>query len=86
MRPTTRTNTRWYRRRIICRIRIPAQRLTLIGGPPARSVYITDDQYLGIRDALLLGMDGKPTPTGAMVQCYMDLLFRRKAGEGSAGW
>lgn len=43
--------------------------------PKKRDVYITDDQYNKIRDALLVGNDGKPTRTGAMVQCYMDLLY-----------
>jgi len=40
-----------------------------------REVYMTDDQFLDIYDALLIGFDGKPTRTGEMVQCYMDLLY-----------
>ena len=37
---------------------------------------ITNEQYHKIRDQLLVGDDRKPTRTGAMVQIYMDLLFR----------
>jgi integrase len=43
--------------------------------PPARDVYITDDHYVAIRNALLIGRDGRPTRTGEMVQCYMDLSY-----------
>ena len=43
--------------------------------PPKRTVVITNEQYHKIRDQLLVGDDGKPTRTGAMVQVYMDLLF-----------
>ncbi|MDZ4056035.1 MAG: tyrosine-type recombinase/integrase [Polynucleobacter sp.] len=43
--------------------------------PPNRDVYMTHDQYHAIRDALLIGKDKRPTRTGAMVQCYMDLLY-----------
>jgi len=46
-----------------------------VAKPPARDVYITDDQYVAIRNALLVGKDGKPTRSGAMVQCYMDLPY-----------
>ena len=43
--------------------------------PPKRNVFITHEQYLAIRKALLTGSDGRPTRTGEMVQCYMDLLY-----------
>lgn len=43
--------------------------------PPKRDVYISDEQYNSIRNALLYGNDGKATRTGEMVQCYMDLLY-----------
>ncbi len=52
----------------------PARQIS-VPSPPKRKVYITDDQYRAIRDALLIGNDGKPTRTGAMVRCYMDLLY-----------
>ncbi len=43
--------------------------------PPERTVYITPEIFVAIRNALLKGDDGKPTRTGEMVQCYMDLLY-----------
>jgi integrase len=43
--------------------------------PPSRDVLITDEQWFAIRDALLIGDNGKKTRTGEMVQCYMDLLY-----------
>lgn len=52
----------------------PARQISL-EAPPKRDVYITDDQYRAIHAALLYGNDGKPTRTGGMVQCYMDLLY-----------
>lgn len=52
----------------------PARQISL-ESPPKRDVYITNEQYLAIHSALLYGNDGKPTRTGEMVQCYMDLLY-----------
>lgn len=52
----------------------PARQIS-VATPPKRDVYITNEQYNAIRDALLVGADKKPTRTGAMVQCYMDLLY-----------
>ncbi|MER2518588.1 MAG: tyrosine-type recombinase/integrase [Candidatus Accumulibacter phosphatis] len=52
----------------------PAREVT-VTTPKKRDVYMTDEQYKAIRDALLIGDDGRPTRTGVMVQCYMDLLY-----------
>lgn len=52
----------------------PAREVT-VDKPPKRDVYMTDEQYLKIRENLLIGKDGRPTRSGPMVQCYMDLLF-----------
>ncbi|MDE3023237.1 MAG: tyrosine-type recombinase/integrase [Pseudomonadota bacterium] len=52
----------------------PAREISL-STPPKRDVYMTDKQYNQIKKALLFGNDGKPTRTGEMVQCYMDLLY-----------
>lgn len=43
--------------------------------PAARDVYIPDEHFLQIRAALAIGKDGKKTPTGAMMQCLVDLCF-----------
>ncbi|WP_051083241.1 hypothetical protein [Chitiniphilus shinanonensis] len=43
--------------------------------PPGRERYITDAEFHAIRDALLVGDDGRPTRSGAMVQCYVDLCY-----------
>jgi integrase len=43
--------------------------------PEKRLVYMTHKQFHAIRDALLIGADNKPTRTGEMIQCYMDLLY-----------
>ena len=40
-----------------------------------REVYMSDDQFHSIRDTLLIGVNEKPTRTGEMVQCYMDLCY-----------
>lgn len=42
---------------------------------PTRKVYMTDEQFHAVRDALLIGDDGKRTQTGEMVQCYVDLCY-----------
>ncbi len=46
-----------------------------VPAPRKRSRYITDDEFHAIRDALMTGDDGKPTPSGPMVQCYVDLCY-----------
>lgn len=43
--------------------------------PPKRDRYISDDELLDIRTALLLGDDMKPTPSGEMVRCFVDLCY-----------
>jgi len=40
-----------------------------------RNVYITDEQFNAVTAALLVGEDKKPTRTGEMVKCYMELLY-----------
>jgi integrase len=52
----------------------PAREIS-VETPQKRDVYITDDQYLRVSQALLIGDDNKPTRTGPMVKCYMDLLY-----------
>jgi integrase len=41
----------------------------------AKKIYITHDQYHAIRDAALIGKDGRPTSSGVSLQCYMDLCY-----------
>ena len=43
--------------------------------PEVRKTYITDAQFFAVYDALLTGADGKRTPTGPMLQCYVDLCY-----------
>lgn len=43
--------------------------------PEKRKVLISDDQFHAIRDALLIAKDGKRTPSGPMLQCYIDLCY-----------
>lgn len=52
----------------------PAREVS-VEAPQSRDVYITDAQYVAVRNALLIGKDGRKTPSGEMVQCYMDLLY-----------
>lgn len=52
----------------------PAREVS-VAPPKKRDVYITNEQYALIYNALLVGNDEKPTRTGPMVQCYMDLLY-----------
>lgn len=40
-----------------------------------RTRYITHEEFHKIRDALLVGDDGRPTPSGRMVQAYVDLCY-----------
>lgn len=42
---------------------------------PKRDRYITDDEYHAVRAALLVGRDGNKTPSGQMVQCFIDLCY-----------
>lgn len=43
--------------------------------PQARDVYIANGDFLKIRDGLLIGRDKKKTPTGDMMQCFVDLCY-----------
>jgi integrase len=43
--------------------------------PASRKRYITHKEYHAVRDAALIGKDGKKTPSGEMLQCYMDLCY-----------
>lgn len=43
--------------------------------PQKRTVLITDEQFHAVRDALLTGKDDRATPSGPMVQCYIDLCY-----------
>lgn len=43
--------------------------------PPARDRLLTPEEFHAIRDALLVGKDGRATPSGVMVQCYVDLCY-----------
>ena len=43
--------------------------------PPSRSRYIEHAEFHAIRNALLIGKDGKRTPSGEMMQCYVDLCY-----------
>jgi integrase len=52
----------------------PAREVT-VDKPLSRDVYMTHEQYNSIRDKLLIGKDDRPTRSGPMVQCYMDLLY-----------
>lgn len=52
----------------------PARDVT-VEKPQARDVYMTDEQYLAIHKYLAIGKDKRPTRSGPMVQCYMDLLY-----------
>lgn len=44
-------------------------------GPPKNNRYPTDAEYHAIRDAMLIGDDGKLTRSGEMMQCFIDLLY-----------
>lgn len=43
--------------------------------PEPRRRYLTDIEWSAVRDALLLGEDGKKTLSGPMVQVYIDLCY-----------
>jgi hypothetical protein len=43
--------------------------------PAKRKVYIPDAHFVAIREKLLIGDDGKRTPTGDMMQCFVDLCY-----------
>lgn len=40
-----------------------------------RKRYITDAEYHAIRDAALVGKDGKPTQSGKMLQAFIDMCY-----------
>lgn len=42
---------------------------------PKRDRLLTPAEFHAIRDALLIGLDGRATPSGPMIQCYVDLCF-----------
>lgn len=64
---------RWAVRRGL-RADNPCQNIR-VDKPEKRKRYITDTEWHAIRDALMVGADGRPTPSGPMVQCYVDLCF-----------
>jgi integrase len=41
----------------------------------SKQKYMTHEQYHAIRDAALIGKDGRPTSSGVRLQCYMDLCY-----------
>lgn len=43
--------------------------------PQVRDRYITDDEFNAIRDALMIGEDGRPTSSGPMLQVFVDLCY-----------
>ncbi|MBA4707558.1 tyrosine-type recombinase/integrase [Aquitalea aquatica] len=43
--------------------------------PKRRMRYITDKEYNAIRQALLIGKNGRVNRSGLMVQCYIDLCY-----------
>lgn len=43
--------------------------------PPKRDRLLTPAEFHAIRDALAIGLDGRATPSGPMIQCYVDLCF-----------
>lgn len=43
--------------------------------PKANKNYISHADYHAIRDAAMAGKDGRPTPSGPRLQCYMDLCY-----------
>lgn len=64
---------RWARRRGL-RADNPAEGIG-VEKPPKRRRYLSDAEWHSIRDALLVGLDGRATPSGPMIQCYADLCF-----------
>lgn len=46
-----------------------------VKAPPIRDRYITHTEYLAIREALLIGVDGKATASGPVMQCFIDLCY-----------
>ena len=43
--------------------------------PKAKRGYMTHETFHAIRDAVMIGTDGKATQSGKMVQCYIDLCY-----------
>lgn len=52
----------------------PAREISVEKGQ-RRMRYLTHDEFHKIRDAIMIGEDGRPTPSGPMVQCYVDLVY-----------
>ena len=52
----------------------PAKEVS-VEAPPKRDVYITHEQFTAVCAHLLVGEDKKPTRTGEMVKCYVELLY-----------
>lgn len=52
----------------------PAREVSVIT-PKKRKVYVTHEQYLTIRDAMLIGENGQLLKSGQMMQIYLDLLY-----------
>lgn len=63
----------WACRRGICAVN-PCREVK-VEKPASRARYIEHAEFHAIRNALLIGKDGKRTPSGAMVQCYVDLCY-----------
>lgn len=43
--------------------------------PPRRDRYITDEEFLAIREGMLTGDDGLPTRAGEIARCFVDLCY-----------
>lgn len=43
--------------------------------PKANKAYLSHADFYAIREAALLGKDGRPTASGPRLQCYMDLCY-----------
>lgn len=53
----------------------PCQGLQNYTENKGRERYITDDELMWLRNGLLIGDDGKPTQTGEMIVCFVDLAL-----------
>lgn len=67
---------RFFRWAIVQGIRTdnPVEPISL-KAPQKRDRYVSDTEFHAIRDALLLGEDGRKTASGPMMQVYVDLLY-----------
>ncbi|WP_240493667.1 tyrosine-type recombinase/integrase [Pandoraea sp. ISTKB] len=43
--------------------------------PKTRGIYIPDDHFIAIRDALMKGKNGRPLRSGEIIQCFVDLCY-----------